>query len=106
MATVAPSAALNVKKGKWSFNLNGQWSYNPKMVRDMEENNDYSNGTHYGTNTEINADKFHFGNVMAGLFRSEERRVGKECRSGWSRYHKKKKKQQKIKKNKEYNKKH
>src|SRR5437899_12942256 len=26
-----------------------------------------------------------------GPFRSEERRVGKECRSRWSRYHKKKK---------------
>ena len=68
MSNVAPSAALNVKKDKWSFNLNGQWDYHPKMTRDMEENNDYSNGTHYGTATRINADKFHFGNVMAGLF--------------------------------------
>ena len=25
--------------------------------------------------------------VMMGLFRSEERRVGKECRSRWSPYH-------------------
>lgn len=74
MVNVAPSAALNVKKGKWSFNLNGQWDYHPKMIRDMEEDNDYANGTHYVTNTEINADKFHFGNVMAGLFFDPDKR--------------------------------
>ena len=28
-----------------------------------------------------------FGNVSAGVLRSEERRVGKECRSRWSPYH-------------------
>jgi len=27
------------------------------------------------------------GNVSASIFRSEERRVGKECRSRWSPYH-------------------
>src|SRR3546814_19708381 len=41
----------------------------------------------------------------AGLKRSEERRVGKECvstcRSRWSPYHKKKKKEQKTKVNKD-----
>ena len=26
-------------------------------------------------------------NLIAGVFRSEERRVGKECRSRWSPYH-------------------
>src|SRR5690625_7345806 len=33
--------------------------------------------------------------------RSEERRVGKECRSRWATYHKKKKKQNKQKGNKD-----
>src|SRR5574344_3005285 len=28
-----------------------------------------------------------FGRLMAGMARSEERRVGKECRSRWSPYH-------------------
>src|SRR5256885_16603862 len=28
-----------------------------------------------------------FGQLSAGQFRSEERRVGKECRSRWSPYH-------------------
>src|SRR5256885_16668566 len=32
-----------------------------------------------------------FGVIIAGLVRSEERRVGKECRSRWSPYHLKKK---------------
>src|SRR6266542_6676628 len=31
-----------------------------------------------------------------GLSRSEERRVGKECRSRWSPYHEKKKREKKI----------
>src|SRR5437016_12410994 len=31
------------------------------------------------------------------LLRSEERRVGKECRSGWSPYHEKKKEREKSK---------
>src|SRR5205807_4847089 len=34
---------------------------------------------------------------LARWVRSEERRVGKECRSGWSRCHKKKKKKKKWK---------
>ena len=29
----------------------------------------------------------HSGYVLAGMTRSEERRVGKECRSRWSPYH-------------------
>ena len=29
----------------------------------------------------------HVGGIMANLQRSEERRVGKECRSRWSPYH-------------------
>ena len=28
-----------------------------------------------------------YGIITLGLFRSEERRVGKECRSRWSPYH-------------------
>src|SRR2546430_2094533 len=28
-----------------------------------------------------------FASIIAGLIRSEERRVGKECRSRWSPYH-------------------
>src|SRR5438445_13273657 len=35
------------------------------------------------------------GDPSLGTGRSEERRVGKECRSRWSRYHKKKKTQKK-----------
>src|SRR2546422_10212573 len=40
------------------------------------------------------------GNAMMGVIapmRSEERRVGKECRSRWSPYHLKKKKKSKMK---------
>src|SRR5882757_10332038 len=44
--------------------------------------------------------------ATCGRIRSEERRVGKECRSRWAPYHKKKKKKKhKIKKNKGKNKK-
>ena len=39
---------------------------------------------------------------LAGL-RSEERRVGKECRSRWSRYHEKKKKEKKKKEKNRWN---
>ena len=33
------------------------------------------------------SDKMHKGDKQAHTFRSEERRVGKECRSRWSPYH-------------------
>src|SRR5438309_11008431 len=36
------------------------------------------------------------GHFLQVALRSEERRVGKECRSRWSPYHKKKKKQIKV----------
>ena len=37
-------------------------------------------------NKMLNA-QFDFKNLNISLFRSEERRVGKECRSRWSPYH-------------------
>ena len=40
--------------------------------------------------------------IMIGIIRSEERRVGKECRYRWSPYHEKKKKNKKTKKTNEY----
>ena len=36
--------------------------------------------------------------AIAAIGRSEERRVGKECRCGWSRYHEKKKKKKEKRK--------
>src|SRR5690554_8037923 len=40
----------------------------------------------YGKNLAVMMKGLHHGAVKIGL-RSEERRVGKECRSRWSRYH-------------------
>lgn len=65
---VFPTASVNVKKGKWSFNVNGSMSSMPRMRRDMEERNDYSDGRSYATNTLINADKMMYGSMLAGLF--------------------------------------
>ena len=36
---------------------------------------------------EFSAEEFNDATVKAYLLRSEERRVGKECRSRWSPYH-------------------
>ena len=68
VAAITPSAAINVKKGKWTFNLNGQWEYGFKQDRDMTERNNYANGMVYNTDTHINADGLQFGNVLAGIF--------------------------------------
>ena len=35
----------------------------------------------------IKTNPFKFGSIVDGPYRSEERRVGKECRSRWSPYH-------------------
>src|SRR5690554_249221 len=51
------------------------------------------NEIHLSGIVEPNPDNvIHFSNLVDGIivntsFRSEERRVGKECRSRWSRYH-------------------
>lgn len=65
---VNPSAAVHVKKGKWSFSLNGFVSVMPRLRREMEERNDYADGAVYATQTLINADKALSGNVLAGVF--------------------------------------
>lgn len=63
-----PSAALNVKKGKWTFNLNGNASYYPNQQRYMDERNDYANESAYATRTSMDADNMVAGNVLAGVF--------------------------------------
>src|SRR5437016_13905160 len=45
---------------------------------------------HFNWNTPIHMSPNEKGTIYIGA-RSEERRVGKECRSRWSRYHEKKK---------------
>ena len=61
-------------------------------------------GTHYNTKIQIWTkeiidvlieivrceeleDGYRYGGIFIGMSRSEERRVGKECRSRWSPYH-------------------
>ena len=45
-------------------------------------------GTLYGNVDVKDNSHFQLNGIMCGnLFRSEERRVGKECRSRWSPYH-------------------
>ena len=39
------------------------------------------------TKREDGGESFHVGHRNMGMVRSEERRVGKECRSRWSPYH-------------------
>ena len=58
---------------------------------DKEDNNIIiykSNENADGFDTEtVSLDALTPENIMAALIRSEERRVGKECRSRWSPYH-------------------
>src|SRR5256884_10005908 len=67
-----------------------------------EDSNDFAVGFHHGGSDVLTGailgEKFEQGGVAKVLFkiRSEERRVGKECRSRWSPYHYKKKKQNKF----------
>ena len=41
----------------------------------------------YGFKSFAQKINFEFHNGITGILRSEERRVGKECRSRWSPYH-------------------
>ena len=52
----------------------------PKMVTDAQGNEKKALAGHLGTHFDVMNKEF-------PLERSEERRVGKECRSRWSPYH-------------------
>lgn len=67
-AWLNPSLSLNVKKGKWSFNLNGSMETALSMSRDLQEWTDYATGSRYSTNTRMDADGMLSGNVLAGIF--------------------------------------
>ena len=68
MTTLNPSFAINIKNGKWSYNLNANMTYFPKMTRNMEEVNHYENGDIYNTTTVLDADNLIVGNAQAGVF--------------------------------------
>ncbi len=67
-ASINPSAALNVKSGKWSFNLNGSYSHFFKQDGELSETDSYTNGMVYNTNTTIDSKKTRYGDVRAGVF--------------------------------------
>src|SRR5690554_6894141 len=59
-------------------------------VRSLEEKGYLSHdvfGTTYRYFSIINEEEYRKGNLKSVVKRSEERRVGKECRSRWSPYH-------------------
>lgn len=66
--SLRPSGALNVKDGKWNYNLNVNWFANPKSVMELQENNRYATGSLYDSDSRQDAQGMMFGNVMASVF--------------------------------------
>ena len=69
LASLNPSAAVNVKKGKWTFNLNGNYSHSLKRSIDMNIDNNYTdNNSHYTSTSTVDDKNMHMGNVLGGIF--------------------------------------
>ena len=58
-----------------------------RRIREEIEKRLGSQATHVGTETETPEQMMKQAKQRKALHRSEERRVGKECRSRWSPYH-------------------
>ena len=72
-------------KSKYKFIINWErGSINSNIVSYLKENNISFYYNHFG---KLVADLYGIGQMFTFNHRSEERRVGKECRSRWSPYH-------------------
>ena len=68
MSNYTPTASLNIKEGKWSFNMNGSANIMPNSDNNMLQVTDYKNGSNYTSNGLTNTDNMVFGYFNGGIF--------------------------------------
>ena len=67
-SSMGQSASLNIKNGKWSYNLNENWDYTPYKRYKSSSNVTYDNGDFLNSSNLNKSKKFSNGNIMAGVF--------------------------------------
>lgn len=87
-AFLSPSATVNVQAGKWSFNLNGNYSHALKLERNVFDNISYDSGMSYNASTLMNARKLRTGSLLAGIFYDADPRNSFGLELNYSRYYK------------------
>ncbi len=67
-SNIAPSMSLNIKDGKWSYNILGNFNTYFRNESNSEQRTDYDSGITYASNSHIDMKKSLSGYGQAGIF--------------------------------------